>query len=361
MKTALPFHRFSPVMFSGLLDDPLLLIRKKPKTGNILVDCGQIAHVAKRVLKSITRIFITHSHMDHFIGIDCFVRNVLVTNKLIKIFGPPGTAEKLGFRLKGFEWNLIEDYFCSLEVIEYHGAETEHYLLEGARGFELSFQGRKASQNGLLEEDESFTTHTIALDHKIPVLAYRFTEKPIFQISEQKIDTNGYIKGDWISDLKHWHSNPEQVKQILVPEKHDNANPVTVKIAPETLFRKIAKEVEMPGIGYVSDIGYTPENIRGLSRLLNGVTLLVCECTYMKSEKNKARESYHLCTDDLNRIVDLIRPKYLIPIHMSKSYLGQSDKLFNELSLPDDCMMLKLPERVASMPLRTKDTPFFEE
>ncbi|MBU3917584.1 ribonuclease Z, partial [bacterium] len=61
MIPSLPFYYFDPVFFAGLLEDPVLLIRTRSAECNILVDCGQIDHLAKRVIKSVGSLFISHA------------------------------------------------------------------------------------------------------------------------------------------------------------------------------------------------------------------------------------------------------------------------------------------------------------
>ncbi len=67
---------------------------------------GQLHHLAKRVLKSINALFISHAHMDHFMGVDTFIRHNHVSPKTVDIFGPPaitmGTGQPLTTLLNDF-------------------------------------------------------------------------------------------------------------------------------------------------------------------------------------------------------------------------------------------------------------------
>lgn len=36
---------------------------------------------------------------------------------------------------------------------------------------------------------------------------------------------------------------------------------------------------------------------------------------------------------DVNALLEQIQPRYFLPIHLSKTYLGRSDELYRELSL----------------------------
>ena len=53
------FRYLQPGFFSGLIDDPVMLINIRPTGRGILLDCGQLHHLAKRVLRSIDALFIS--------------------------------------------------------------------------------------------------------------------------------------------------------------------------------------------------------------------------------------------------------------------------------------------------------------
>jgi ribonuclease Z len=104
MNPRLPFRNLEPAFFSGLLDDPVLLLNTRPTGRGILIDCGQIHHLAKRVLKSIDALFITHAHMGPFLtGIDTMIRHNHVSPRTIELFGPPGIAEKMAAKFSGYD------------------------------------------------------------------------------------------------------------------------------------------------------------------------------------------------------------------------------------------------------------------
>ncbi len=51
-----------------------------------MLNGGQIHHLAKRVLKSVSALFIPHAHMDNFMGIYTFIRDNHLASKAIDIF-----------------------------------------------------------------------------------------------------------------------------------------------------------------------------------------------------------------------------------------------------------------------------------
>lgn len=350
MREKFPFRTFQPALFSGLLDDPIMVVKIRQENRSFLVDCGQLNHIAKRVVKGVDTVFVSHAHMDHFIGIDTFTRNVLVSNRQITLYGPPKIAEKLAFRLKGYDWNLVEDYFCRYRVLEVYPDRIEQFILAGADQFKLEKVDEAPRTDKIIYEDAYFCVAADLCDHKIPVLAYRFTEKPVFQIEEEKIRKLGYLKGDWISQLKNWfHNGTPSSVSIPGPGRKE------VELKCEKLYQGIQADDQKMSIGYVTDIGFTSENREKIIELLCGVTLLISECTFLRDDKEKARESFHLCTEDLNDLIAEIKPQFLIPLHLSKTYLGRSHLLFEEIDVPSNCTLLMLDERVTEHPMIFSD------
>lgn len=358
MKKRNPFHTFSPSFFSGLLDDPLLFIRVPPPEQNILVDCGQMHHLAKRTLKSIGSLFISHAHMDHFIGIDKFTRSILVSPKTVDLYGPPGISEKLAAKLAGYDWNLVENFYCHFRVHEVDQAAISTYNLSGSDCFNRRFEATEARSGTLLQDRGTYLAEGALCDHKIPSLIFRFTEKPRFLVDEDLIEQHGLVKGPWIREMKHYYYRGSLESSFLNIDRRDGGAPLNVP--PEEvldLYREIARDQSVASIGYVTDVGFTGDNLEKILGLLDGITLLVCECTYLASAEDKARRSYHLCTTDLNILIRRLRPAYILPMHLSKAYLGKTARLYEELEIPGDCTLIRLPERVSPEPIAPSDTP----
>ena len=90
---------------------------------------------------------------------------------------------------------------------------------------------------------------------------------------------------------------------------------------------------------------------------MEGVTLLVCECSFLAEEREKARISRHLCTTDLNYLMERLRPPYVLPMHLSKSYSACTETLYEELHAPPGVTIVRLPEHVAPRPLMACEVP----
>jgi ribonuclease Z len=346
------FRYMEPTFFSGLLDDPVLWLNIRPRGRSLLVDCGQIHHLAKRVLKSVDALFISHAHMDHFMGIDTFVRNVHVSPRTIEIFGPPGLAGKLEKKLAGYDWNLTEESWCSFRVREIFPQQTKTFLLPGPEGFPCRLEEEISRKDRVIFQDRYITVEADLCDHRIPSLIFRFTEKPAFAVDEAKMEAAGLVPGPWLRDMKRrFHQGSPKGEPLTVLRRGGEGLQEETLPDAAALYRSIERDQEKASIGYATDIGVTAENLQKLFSLLTGVTLLVCECSFLSREMEKARESYHLCTSDLNRVAETIRPAFLLPMHLSKSYVHHSHRLYEELELPPETTLLRLPDHVPPRPL----------
>jgi ribonuclease Z len=352
------FRYLQPSMFSGLLDDPVMFVNVRPTGRALLLDCGQLHHLAKRVLRSIDAVFVSHAHMDHLMGFDHLLRHVHVAPRTIAVYGPSGIAERISHKLAGYEWNLTEETWCIFVVYEVHPRQIEQYEFAGCRGFTSRHRKTIPRDDRVIYQTRHLKVEAEICDHKIPVLIFRITETRAFLLDRQRLLEENLLPGPWLKDLEkrfyagNWNTGPVEVWKVTnggyTIETVDNA---------EALYRKICRDVSPDSIGYISDVGMTPENLGRVCDLMSGVTLLVSECTFLAEDEEKARISSHLCTTDLNRISRLISPSLLLPMHLSKAYIGNTQRLYEELDQLRGTRVLQLPDYLTPRPLLPCELP----
>jgi ribonuclease Z len=285
-------------------------------------------------------------------GIDTFTRNVHVAPRTIELYGPPGLAAKLEHKLAGYDWNLTEESWCSFRVREITEKSVTSYLLPGAEGFPCHFEGRERRPEAAIYRNRWLRLSAATCDHKIPSLIFRIDERPPFCVDDDKLAAQGLVRGEWLRELnRRVHEGTVERKPLTVLRKGEEGSVETVIDDPAALYRSIRGETPSVSIGYVSDVGYTEANVETIARLLQGVDLLVIECTFLCTDRDKARASHHLCTADVNELIHRLRPKTVLPMHLSKSYIGRTAELYRELEQPEGVSMVRLPEHVAPRPL----------
>lgn len=357
MRRRLPFRYIEPVFFAGLLDDPLLLVNMRPEGTGILFDCGQAHHLAKRVLKSIRAVFISHAHMDHFMGIDTLVRHTHVSPRTIDIFGPPGIAGKMAHKLAGYDWNLTEPYWCTFRVHEIFPDRMAAFRFAGAEGFACRPEGEATRTDRVIYRTGTLRVEGELLDHKLPVLVCRATERQSFLVDERLIEREGLVAGEWLREMKGRFYEGELAGPLAVLRRRGDEVSSGMVDDAAALYAAIRREHGAASIGYLSDIGFSEANLAKVRGLLQGVTLLVCECSFLAADRDKARAAHHLCTEDVSAIVEEVRPAFLLPMHLSKTYIHRWDAVYDELRLPAGTTLLRIPPHVAPRPLIPCELP----
>lgn len=351
----LPFRYCEPAFFGGLLDDPLLFLRIRPEGRALLFDCGQIAHLAKRVVKPIAAIFITHAHMDHIMGVPTLVRHHHASPLPLDLYGPPAIAERVGHLLQGFDWNLCEPHWFTLRVHEIHHDKILHFNFPGPLGFARHFDGEEPRTDLTIWHSRHVTVEATLLDHRMPSLAFRVNERPMFSVDPLRMEAAGIVPGGWIRDLKSRVWKGRDGVDVAVPYRDGEGVRMVREDDPGALYEKICGEQQSTSVGYVTDVGWTPANVARMEGFLAGLTLLCAECTFLRSDVAKARASYHLCTADLNDLVARLTPKFLLPMHLSKSYLHHTVDLYRELNPPAGTSVIRMPNHIVPAPLTVED------
>ncbi len=352
------FRYLQPSFFSGLLDDPVMFINVRPTGRGLLLDCGQLHHLAKRVLRSVDTIFVSHAHMDHLMGFDHLLRHVHVASRTIAVYGPPGISGRISSKLAGYDWNLTEETWCTITVYEVYPRTIEQYEFAGSRGFTSRHAGSMLRRDRTLLRTRHLTVETEICDHKIPVLIFRVTENPAFLIDKRKLHEERLLPGPWLKELEQRFHNGCWDEEPLDIWREEGGGHVRETIDhPEALYRRIRRSTPPASIGYICDVGMTQDNRERIHDLMQGVTLLALECTFLAADEAKARSSAHLCTTDLNTISRLVKPEVLLPMHLSKTYLSDTRRLYAELDPPPGTRILGLPDYVTPRPLLPNELP----
>jgi ribonuclease Z len=350
-----PFRYLEPTFFAGLFDDPLLLVRVRPSGRALLFDCGKMHHLAKRVYTSIDAIFISHAHMDHFMGMDSVIRHSHASPRTIDIFGPPGLSGRMTHKFGSYDWNLADTFWGNFRVGEVSKTGIASTLYCGPEGFAARPDGERT---GEIYGNRYLSVKGVLCEHRIDVLSFRVDEGASFVVDDVRMAEAGVIKGEWLKTMeKLFRAGTLEGSPIAYPGRIGNQIEERREPDAGALYQRISKFEEPASIGYVTDIGFSPENLEKLAGLVDHVTLLVCECAFLAVDEKKARLSRHLCTSDLNIILDRLRPRYVLPMHLSKTYQGGSHLLYQEIEAPPGVTVLKVPDRLTPRPIMASEVP----
>ncbi len=278
-----------PVFHAKLLNDyfgdPCLFIRILHEKKAVLFDLGNIHSLKPSELYKITDVFVTHTHMDHFIGFDTLLRAILRREVPLNIYGPPSVLSCIQGKLKGYTWNLIEDYPTKINVFAYNGRYLTHSIFSAKNRFRKQTVSRSES-DGLLLKNPMFTVRAVKLDHGIPCLAYSLEEEFHINIDKALLIRKGLAVGAWLNDFKKiLRENSEDTQQTIRICDKD------IKI---TEISDIARITRGQKISYATDIALKQKNFARLIKLIKGSDLFFCEAYFLEKDLERAIERSHL-------------------------------------------------------------------
>ena len=185
---------FHPRLINDPFSDPGLFIPFLFEKRALMFDLGDLSSLSPKDLLKVSHVFVTHTHMDHFIGFDTLLRTLLGRDKTLHLFGPPDFFQHVEGKLAGYTWNLVSEYENDfvLKVNEVHQDRiyTKTYICQDR------FQPKNAPSSrlfsGNLLEEPSFSVHGVLLDHRIPCLGLALTENFYVNIVKEGLKELGF-------------------------------------------------------------------------------------------------------------------------------------------------------------------------
>ncbi|MDO8554639.1 MAG: ribonuclease Z [Candidatus Micrarchaeota archaeon] len=241
-----------------------------------LFDCGE--GTQRQMMKykvgygSLDAVFLSHLHLDHFLGVYGLIETLHLTS--------PNPKPVLFFAPKQFEQLLINKYpFVRIE-------ETKKGELFRAKGFSISAFPVKHSQNSY---------------------GFVFEEEEKIKFDEKKAKSLG-LKGKMFSEI--------QTKGSLT------INGKKIKLEDITWIKPGRKVV------YTGDTAPISETVKAAK----DADLLIHEATFSEEKKEEAKERFHSTAMQAAEIAKKANVKKLILTHISSRYSSQEElkKLLEE-------------------------------
>lgn len=321
-----------PCLVNEPFGDPAVYVEFKFTKRALLFDLGDLQPLHPRKILRLSDVFVSHMHVDHFIGFDRVLRTLLGRDTKVRVFGPAGILDAVEHRLAGYTWNLVErfDNDFTLSVTEVHNQSAAV-----AASFRLQSRFRRENQRnialvkGQVLDDGAIRVTTRVLDHGIPCLAYAVEEKAHVNVWKSKLLDQGLTVGPWLRELKRavLEDQPDDL-QIQIPVGQDREGHNVVALG------KLKKEVLtiIPGqkIAYVVDAAFTEQNARKITDLVKAADTLFIEACFAQDDFARAAERKHLTTAQAGYLARRAGVRRLVPFHFSPRYKGEESRLRTE-------------------------------
>jgi ribonuclease Z len=266
------------------------------KNENILFDCGENIQRQLRIAgikpAKITKLFISHWHGDHVLGIPGLMNSMGAdqSSKTLKIYGPKGTKKYIEYMLKAF----------------LSGNVVNHEI------FELNSEKIRF---------DDFYIESKKLEHGAHCLGYAFIEKDKRRIKPKYIKKiPGLLLGKLQKNTSITHQNkkitPEEATYLIKGKKVS----IIMDTRPCNNFIKLAQDAD----------------------------LLISEATFLKEHKEKAEKYQHLTTQEVGLLANQANVKRLVLLHFSQRYKNmgtirkEAEEVFKDVVCAEDFMKFRV-------------------
>ncbi|MCH9626028.1 MAG: Ribonuclease BN [Chlamydiales bacterium] len=245
----------------------------------------------------VTRIFVSHFHGDHCLGLG----SMLMRLNLDKVTHPihcyyPASGKKYFDRLR---YGTI--YHETINVVEH-----------------------PVSKAGLVEDDGKFRIEAAFLDHGVDNIAWRITEPDTRKFYGDKLK-KANIRGPLVKEI-------EKKGEIEIEGK-------------KTLLDEVSWVRKGESIAVISDTKMCPSTLE----IAKEARLLLCESTYLEEHKLLAQKHYHLTARQAATIAKQAGVKKLILTHFSARYLypqafeKEAQEIFPNTEAAEDLKVFLIP------------------
>jgi len=282
---------------------PAIAIQRKDEL--ILFDCGE--GVQRQMIRARvgfhrkTKVFITHMHGDHVLGLPGLFQtmSLLDRKQKLEVFGPIG--------IKAFVKGI---------------QDTVQFVLT------FPIEITEIKRDGLVCEEKEYEVHTVEADHEVPSLAYALVEKPRpGRFNPEKAKALGVPEGPLWSRLQHGEKIKLNSGRVVKPEQ---------VVGEPRPGRKIV---------YSGDTRPTDS----LVKFAANADLLIHDATFDDELMERAQEDGHSTPSQAAETAMKAKAKWLVLTHISARYkntrslLEQAKKVFPKVDVAEDFMRIDLP------------------
>ena len=295
---------FTSTIKSEWNEDICILIQVQNHSYNYICECGEAKALSVKECMDTNAIFISHTHIDHFVNFDTILRHQIGIGRKVTICGPKGIINQIQHRIKSYQWNLISENAVTYEVREILTETSYKKAILKPPYWEKEAEATVNSEVIFTEKD--FNVFTTILDHKTASVAYLFKGNDKIKIKLPK-DLKG---GKWVNDLKLAYQNN-------APETIINITSNTFKA--KDLFKHIYIE-KGKSIGVIMDHAATKDNHEKIRATFLGCDDLFIESSYKDEDKEFAVKNHHSYASKSGEIAAKCQIKVATPVHFSRKY-----------------------------------------
>jgi len=325
---------FDPHLVNDPFGDPGLYVDLAFERRALLFDLGDLSRLSPRQLLRVSDVFVSHRHMDHFMGFDQLLRCILGREKTVGFYGPPGLIEGIENKIKAYTWNLVAGYEGNptLRVTEFDGEGCCTSARFSARFMfaRVVEEGPSSVADGVLLRESGFQIHATMIDHGIPVLAFALEERAHINIWRNRVEAMGLSVGPWLGTFKDaiLRGSPDDTPIDVAWRGARDGRPTSLPLG--VLKQEIMRITAGRKIAYVVDCAFTDANVARIVSLAKAADILFIEAAFLDEDRLRAAERQHLTAYQAGLLGRLAGVKRLETLHYSPRYQGCGERLARE-------------------------------
>ena len=258
-------------LVNGSTGDPALYVDYPGRDDAILFDAGEICALDSEALGDLGAVFISHHHVDHFIGFDRIVRANLDHDKALHVYGPEGTIRKVYDRIKSYEYQFFPFQKIVIKAHEILPGMIRSALLECTHRFPRPKIREEECSGPVIHDTSDLYVEAAHVDHTTPCLAFALVRK--------------------------------------------------AGLFPDAAETRVA---------YVTDTAWSESVRPALLRLARGATKLYCDSFYAHEQIDRALKHRHMTATQAAEFAREAGVEELVLIHFATRYQGRYEALVDE-------------------------------
>jgi ribonuclease Z len=321
---------FRSFLVNDLFGDPALYVGLSWERRALLFDLGDISRLSAGHLLKITDVFVSHTHIDHFIGFDHLLRVLLGRPKALRIFGPPGMIGHVEGKLSAYTWNLVDTYTFSIEVFEVHPHAVWQARFSCPEEFRRHDDPVSRPFEGTILDEANLRVRAVPLDHRIPCLAFALEEPVRLNVDPDRLKGLGLPVGPWLMDVKRAIRRGEPDGFAIHARWSNGGQREERELPLGALRREVIRETPGQKLVYVTDCRSSHENERKVIALAQGADQFYCEAGYPDRDAERAADRFHLTAGQAGRLAAAAGAKHLAVFHLSPKYRENPGEIVTE-------------------------------
>ena len=312
--------------------DPGLLVQFLLQKQVLLFDLGDLSPLSNGTLLKVSHVFVSHTHIDHFIGFDRLLRTLFGREKTLTIFGPENIIQNVEGKLAGFTWNLVELYSESLtiEVVEVRESGLLKGTFRAIDRFKLCDEKEEPFVDGLIVDNPVFSVRAAILEHRVPCLGFALQEKPHVNINKDKLQSMKAEPGPWLNELKQSILRSEPESTLIMVPFGEPGNFRTKDIPLGQLTNDLVEVFPGQKISYVVDTGFNDHNRKKIVELVESADVFFCESPFLAYEEERGQARCHLTSRQAGTLAREAGVKQLQVFHFSSRHKDCREQFYNE-------------------------------